>query len=577
MDAKLNSVDLEILWTRLSSMVDEAATALLRTCFSSVIRDGNDYGCTVFDSEYNLLAQSTLGTPGFVGSLAIAMKAMGRLFPPQGLRPGDVLMTNDPWMCTGHLNDITLITPIFHRARLVAYAICTAHQADIGGRIAVIETREVFEEGLFIPPMKLFSGGEPNDTAFAFIRANVRMPDYVVGDVRAQLAANDVMARRLGQLLDEYDLADLSELSREMLSRTENAMREEVRRLPDGTFRHEVIIDRFDDEPIKICVAVTLANGEAIVDYAGSSSQVTRGINCCYTYTRSYSTFAVKCAINPTVPNNEGVLRVIKVLAPEGSILNAKFPAPVTSRTNVGNFLPEIVFRALAPLVPHRVMAGSGGAPLWAQRFAGRHQNGRPFVLFCVSRGGLGARPTSDGVSALAFPSNTVATPVEIVEGDGPVVFECKELSLNSAGAGKFRGGFGQHVKLKVLEGDMAPAGQVIATAKGGRLHYPVPGILDGQDAPKGVLIADGKPFDVSGKQVILGEGGSIEIFVPGGGGYGDPLERDTGLVEADVRNGFISSEQAKATYGVVMDCNGWDVDATASEHTRSLSRRAKS
>lgn len=570
MQSDIDPVKLEILWTRLNAMADEAATALVRTAFSSIIRDANDYACALFDAEYNLFAQSTFGGPGFLGSLPVALKKMGEAYPPHALNPGDVLITNDPWICTGHLNDITVVTPIFHADRVVAYAACCAHQADIGGRIAVAETREVFEEGLFIPILKMFEKGEPNHTVFQFIRANVRVPDYVVGDLRAQVAANDVMQRRLTDLMHEYGMRDVQGLSREIIRRTEAAVRANIRQFREGTYRSEVSIDTFDDQPITIATAVTLKEGKVLVDYTGSTPQITKGVNVCLNYTSSYTAFAVKCAVSPLLPNNQGVLRAIQVSAPEGSILNARFPAPVNARGSVGQFLPEIVFGTLASLMPERVMAGSGGAPVWAQRFTGRRKNGRRFTLTCVSRGGFGARPTSDGISTLAFPSNTNAAPVEVVEGHAPVLFEKKELRRDSAGAGKYRGGFGQHVVIRVRDDELPEGGHLIASAKGGRFHYPVPGVLGGHDAPKGAIVANGEQFQISGRQVILGPGGRMELLLPGGGGYGDPLERELALVQEDLRSGLISAEQALSAYGVATDASGWRIDVERSRKIRA-------
>ncbi|MCC6535746.1 MAG: hydantoinase B/oxoprolinase family protein [Burkholderiales bacterium] len=576
MQGSMDPVELEILWTRVTAMVDEAATALVRTAFSSIIRDANDYACALFDADYNLFAQSTFGGPGFIGSLPVTMRKMGEAYPPQALNPGDVLITNDPWICTGHLNDIAIVTPILHRSRVVAYAACCAHQADIGGRIAVAETREVFEEGLFIPILKLMERGEPNATAFQFIRANVRVPDYVVGDLRAQVAANDVMRRRLLDLMREHGMADIQALSRSILDRTEAAVRASIRRFREGTHRGEVSIDTFDDQPITIATAVTLKDGEVHVDYTGSTPQIAKGVNVCLNYTASYTTFAVKCAVSPLLPNNEGVLRAIKVSAPEGSILNARFPAAVNARGAVGQFLPEIIFGTLASLMPQRVMAGSGGAPVWAQRYSGRARNGRRFMLTCVARGGFGARPTSDGVSTLAFPSNTNAAPVEVIEGDAPIVFEKKELRRDSAGPGKYRGGFGQHVVIRVRDDALPDGGHLTASAKGGRFHYSVPGVLGGHGAPKGAIIANGERFEVSGRQVILGPGSRMELLLPGGGGYGDPLERDLDLVRDDLRSGLVSPEQALSAYGVVTDASGVHIDVAATERTRAQRKAAQ-
>jgi len=565
-----DSIRLEVLWTRLNAMADEAATALVRTAFSSIIRDANDYACALFDAEYNLFAQSTFSGPGFLGALPVSMKKIGEVFPPSSLSPGDALITNDPWICTGHLNDITVVTPIFVRKKIVAYAICCAHQTDIGGRISIAEAKEVFEEGLFIPILKMLEKGVPNPAVFGLIRANVRAPEYVIGDLRAQLASNDVIARRLTQLMSEYSMKDVQKLSHEILKRTEASVRNNISKYSEGTYRSEVAIDTFDDEEIKLVIAITLKNREILVDYTGSTPQISRGVNVCMNYTRSYTTFALKCAISPLIPNNEGVLRPIKIIAPEGSILNAKFPAPVNSRQSVGQFIPEIVFRTLSNLMPECVIAGSGGAPVWAQRLIGKRKNGKRFLLTCVSRGGLGARPNSDGISTLAFPSNTNATPVEILEGDGPIVVEKKELIRDSAGAGKYRGGFGQHIILRAREDGLEEGTNLIVNAKGGRFHYKVPGILGGLDAPKGAIIAHGDSLNVSTKQVTLEANETIELKLPGGGGYGDPLTRDLKLIEDDLHNGLISADEAKISYGAIVDSSGWKVDMTKSDILRS-------
>ena len=574
MSKPIDAIRLEILWTRLNAMADEAATALVRTAFSSIIRDANDYACALFDAEYNLFAQSTFSGPGFLGALPVAMKKIGEVYPPSTLHPGDALITNDPWLCTGHLNDITVVTPIFFRDRPVAYAVCCAHQTDIGGRISIAEAKEVFEEGLFIPILKLVEQGIPNPAVFGLVRANVRAPDYVVGDLRAQLASNDVIARRLVQLMTEYGMDDIQPLSTEILSRTEASVRANIRQFAEGTYRSEVAIDTFDDEEIRIAIAITLKDGEVLVDYTGSTPQIARGVNVRLNYTRSYTNFALKCAMSPLLPNNEGVLRPIRIIAPEGSILNARFPAPVYSRQSVGQFLPEIVFRTLATLMPDRVIAGSGGAPVWAQRFLGRRKNGKRFLLSCISRGGLGARPQSDGISTLAFPSNTNAAPVEILEGDGPIVCEKKELIVDSAGAGQYRGGFGQHMVIRVREDEIEPGTKVIVNAKGGRFHYMVPGILGGQDAAKGAIVANGETLQVSSKQVIMNSGESLELKLPGGGGYGDPYARDFRLIEEDLRNGLVSAEQAGRSYGVVTDSSGWKIDVAGSEALRRATRK---
>jgi len=575
MTNKIDPIQLEIVWTRLMSMVDEASVALERTAFSEPVRDGKDYACSLCDAEYNLIAQGTLGSPGFVGIIPGLIKNIGQAYPPETLREGDVLITNDPWIVCGHSSDIAVVTPIFSHGKLTAYAASVAHHIDIGGRTMTQETRDVFEEGLFIPILKLYEGGQANETVFEIIQANVRVPDYVVGDLRAQLAANDVMARSLLNLMEEYGMADIREFSHEILARTETAVRDNIRQFPDGVCRNEAFIDKFDDQPIKIAVEITLNNGDIVVDYTGSSPQINRAVNVCFNYTFAETALAMKCALSSSVPNNEGGLRPLKVIAPEGSILNARFPAPVNSRLAVVFFLPEIIFGALAQLMPDRVMAGCGSSPMWSFRATGQWLGGRQFLSMHFCRGGIGARPSSDGISTLAFPGNAAIIPAEIAEGNGPLIIEKRGLRTDSAGAGKYRGGLGHHEIIRVLSGDRAPTGLVTANIRAGRFHYPVPGLLGGHNGPNGVVIADGETFTNSSKQFNLKPGGYVELLTPGGGGYGDPLERDPVLIEKDVRYGFVSPEAAKDSYGIVMDESGWNVDMEASEKLRAARRKS--
>jgi len=570
MPGKIDPIQLEILWTRLISMVDEAGTALTRTAFSEIIREAADYGVGLFDTDYNLLAQCNFGTPGFLGALPFMMKKIGEAYPPETLKDGDVLITDNPWVCCGHTNDITLANPIFFKGKLVGYGICIAHHMDVGGRSYTSETRDVFEEGLLIPILKLYEEGQANDTIFQFIRANVRNPNHVIGDIRAQLAALDMMSRRLVHLLDEYNMENIQEVSYEILNRTEAAVRESIRQYPEGSCSKVVPIEQIDGQPIEIAMTVTLKDGEIVVDYSGTSPQVTKGINVCFNHTQSQTALALKCAFCPSVPNNSGGLRPIKVLAPEGSIVNARFPAPVNMRTVVVLYLPEIIFTALAELIPERILAGSGSTPGWYLTITGLRQNNRPFLTRCGGKGGLGARNGSDGVSSLSFPANGAMAEVELSEGDGPVLFKKRELSEDSAGAGKYRGGLGLHQVVEILGGDLGPVGSAYATMQIGRMHYPAPGLFGGQDGPKGVAIANGETLTAGTKPLNLIPGNYMEYWIPGGGGYGDPLERDLSLVEQDLRNGLVSIEAAEDVYGAVLDQSGWNVDRNASEKRRT-------
>lgn len=577
MTSRIDPIRLEILWTRLISMVDEAGTALKRTAFSEIIRDAADYGCGLFDTEYNLLAQCNFGTPGFLGALPSMMKEFGEAYPPETLQPGDVLITDLPWVCCGHTNDITLASPIYFKERLVAYGICIAHHMDVGGRSYTSETRDVYEEGFLIPILKLYEGGSPNDIMFKFIRANVRNPNHVIGDLRAQLAGLDMMARRLTHLLEDYNMEDIQDLSHEILNRTEAVVRASIRQCPEGTCSKVVPIDKIDGQPINIAVTVTLKNGEIVVDYTGTSPQLpTKAINVCFNHTQSQTALALKCVVSPSVPNNSGGLRPIKVIAPEASIVNARFPAPVNMRTAVVLYLPEIVFSALADLMPDRVIAGSGGTPGWYFGIVGQRQNGHRYFTRCCGKGGLGARSNSDGVPTLSFPANGAISRIEIAEGDGPVFFIKRELHTDSAGAGKYRGGMGTHQIVKILEGDLGASGPSHAVLQAGRMYYPVPALFGGQEGPLGVTTINGEAVKFTARPATLMPGDSVEFFVPGGGGYGDPLERDPSLVEQDIRNGFVSPEAAKNLHGVIMDKSGWNVDIKATKKMRAVKRQSR-
>lgn len=545
----LDPITLEMLWQRLNSTVDEVAAALVRTSFSTVVRDVNDYACAVFDARARLLAQSADCTPGLCGPLGTMLRHMLSVCPPDLLEPGDVLMGNNPWMGTGHHNDVSVATPAFHGGRLIGFAMCAVHHVDIGGRRATTESRDNYEEGLRIPVCKVYRAGVANEDVLAFVRENVRSSDKVIGDLRAQFGANHVAVQRLRDFCVEQRWTDLQLLADEIVQRTEALTRGEIAKLPEGIYVHEAPIDVIDGNTISIRVAVHLKDGEIVVDYEGSSPQVARAINATLTYTSAYTIFALKCILNVPVPINEGFLARLRVTAPPGSILNARFPAPVFARTGIGNFLPEIVFSALAPALPDRVVGGAGSTPLWAQYLYGQRVGGTEFATFNATNGGLGARANQDGISCLAFPVNVANTPVEVLESEVPVLCEKRTLWVDSAGPGRFRGGLGQEFALRVLAEDLGPEGPLVAGCRGGRFFYPVSGFLGGGQGPKGELLVNGTP-DISGRQLLLGPGDVITCRIPGGGGIGDPRERDRTLVERDLENGLITEEHARRAYG---------------------------
>ncbi len=402
----LNPIILEVMWNRLLSVANEQQVALMRTAFSTIVRESQDLACGAFDTRGNMIAQSLTGTPGHINPMATGARHFLAAYPPETLKPGDVLVTNDPWQTAGQVNDFTVLTPVFREERLVAYFANCCHSPDIGGRILSAEAREVYEEGLRVPIMKLFDQGEPNHELLKIVRANVRTPDETVGDLYAQTACNDVGARSLLQMMAEFGLETIDPLADEIIARSERAMRDGIRQLPNGTYKHEVWSDGFE-EPILICVTVTIEDEDIYIDFAGSSPQSSRGINVVMNYTHGYASFAMKAAVSPEVPHNEGAFRPVHVTAPEGSILNCKEPAAVASRHLIGHFLPSAIFGALAPALPGKLMAGSAD-PIWLTIWRGTWPETRtPSQLTVFLVGGTGARAVKNGLNTTGFPTST--------------------------------------------------------------------------------------------------------------------------------------------------------------------------
>src|ERR687891_387000 len=467
----IDPVTLEVIWNRLLSVTNEQQDALIRTAFSTIVRESQDLACGMFDTQGRMIAQSISGTPGHINAMATSMKHFLAAFPVHKLEAGDVLITNDPWQTAGQINDITITTPIFRNGKMVALFANTCHSADIGGRILSAEAREVFEEGLRIPIMKLFDRGRANHILMQIVRANVRQPDEVIGDFYAQTACNDAGGRALLEMMDEFGLDSIDAIAEEIIHRSELAVRAEIRKLPNGEWSNETWSDGFET-PIVVRCAVKVSDDDIFIDFTGSSPQSTRGINVVFNYTHAYASFAIKAAICPDVPHNEGSFRPVHVSAPPGSILNALEPAPVASRQVIGHFIPSAIFAALSGALPGRLMA-PGADPIWLSVWRGENP---PFTLTVFQVGGTGARPSKDGLNAVGFPSGVAGVPAEVIESLSPVVLKQRELRRDSGGAGTWRGGLGQLTEF-ARRGKGKGGGRPIS----GPTRYPPPGILGGQ------------------------------------------------------------------------------------------------
>ena len=570
MKRTFDPITLEIYWRRLISIVDEADAAVARTAFSSLIRDAHDYSCCLFDVQGRELAQASMTTPGQLGGMTQGVKKICRTFPRDSHKPGDVLITNDPWLLAGHLPDIIVVTPVFHKARVVAFAACVFHHRDIGGRLG-IENREVYEEGLFIPLLKLYDGPNLNNGILEMIRANVRLPENTIGDIRSQVAANHVLSVKLVEMLEETGLDSLDDLSDEIIGVSERTMREGIQEIPDGTYSHESFIEQPGGlKPLKVKVKVNVTGSNIVLDFDGTAPQVDRGINCVLNFTYAYVFFAIKSAFAPEIPNNDGCTVPVEVKAPEGSILNCRFPVAVTGRTSIGHLLTEVIYQALAKAVPQKILAEGGSSPAWWKVISGRRKDGKKFSETLLISGGMGASARYDGRSCAPFPQNCSNEPVEILESEAPLLVRKKELVPDSGGPGKFRGGLGQELIFEIPKAEYGPLPPVATTLIGGRFHLPAQGILGGKSGEKGSFILNNKPQDWGG-QVYSNPGDMMRFRHPGGGGYGNPLRRPIELVEEDARNGYISVEAAKKHYGVVIDKRTYKANLSATEKLRKM------
>ena len=556
---QFDEIRYQLIWNRLISAIEEQAQVVIHTAFSQSVRECGDLSAGVFNRRGQMVAQAVTGTPGHVNSMAICVEHFLAKFPIDGMKPGDVFVTNDPWLSVGHYHDVTVVTPAFHKGRAVGLLANTCHIVDMGGLGFGPDARQCFEEGINIPIMHLAREGVVNEDLMGLLRTNVRNPTDMEGDFYAMMACNDDGARRLVGMLEEFEIDDIEEVGDYIIDQSRKSIVNAIKKLPNGDYPHSVELDGFD-EPIRIQAKLTIADEHIHIDYEGSSPASTYGINLVHNFTLAYTTFGVNCIIGPNIPCNAGSIEPITVSAPEGGILNAVRPMPVSARHVIGQMLPDVVFGCLAPVIPDRVPAEGAGA-MWNPMLRGGPTGVAPEVIasadelsedydvIMFNTGGTGGRPTMDGLSTTAFPSGVRTPPVEAVETCFPLVIWRKELRERSGGAGKFRGGLGQTIEIG------GEAGTPFSVAAMFDRTWNAPrGRFGGMDGAKGeVRLKSGPELESKGRQSVP-YGDRLILELPGGGGYGDPRDRDRQAIVDDVLDGLISAEDAKRDYGIDVD-----------------------
>jgi N-methylhydantoinase B len=529
--------------------MDEVDAAIVRTAFSTIVGESRDFGCVMMDAGGHSLAQSQLSSPPFTVMLPRTTKHAISVFKDR-VEPGDVFIQNDPWVGTGHLPDLSIITPVFHRGALLAFIATAAHVADIGGRMDFFDARDLYEEGLRIPFAKIVKAGKPNDELMAIIGANVRVPDMVLGDVRAIIGANAVGAQGLTAFLHEYGPEAFQYLGEQILSRSEQAMRDALTELPDGVYAYEHVIDGYMT-PVTIKVAVTIKGDAMHIDFTGTSPQSRYAINCTESATTADTVYPMKCSLAPHIPNNEGLYRPITLHAPKGCILNATFPSSVRARSKTSMQINSAIYGALAQAMPGRVQAGSGG--FWAVHVNGVDPRGEPLNASILPWGGKGAVDGMDGHPTMPFPTNGTVTPSEIVENHVPLIFRYKRLLMDSGGPGKYRGGLGQEISLRCTSDYPLYVG-----VRPDKIKYPPPGVRGGTSGTPGSFEINGVVGDYQTPlPAAFKAGDELIMRLPGAGGYGNPGERDPARVARDVLLGFVSSQRAEELYRVALCADG--------------------
>ena len=572
MSARLDPVTVGILWDRLIAIADEATTTLHRAAFSTAVRESNDFAITILDGRgEGTLAAAQSGLPSFISTQAVTLGHALKLFPLETLQPGDVIITNDPWLATGQAMDVTMLAPIFLGERLVAFAGSVAHSPDLGGARQWARASDVYEEAIALPLLKLYRAGVPSDDIFALLRANCREPARTLGDIDAMLAAMQILSDRLLELMEEAALTDLDELADVIYGLSEKIMREAIAAVPDGSYSARVLLDDRLPDPVTGAVGgdlgqlaieatITIAGDGLVVDFAGTSVARRNSTNATAVFTASYAKYAVRYVLVPLLPHNAGFLRPVTIVVPDGCALGVRRPAATANRHIIGQQACDAIFGALVQAVPDRVMAPGGSTPNWLLVMAGSGRDGHPYSRILPLAGGLGAFPAKDGEIAF-FPANLLSTPMEMVESEQELVVVEKSVIPDSAGAGRFRGAPGQRVVLRAQA-------RTLFTMLTGKVDHPAQGLLGGLPGRAGVLLLNGEPIGPG--DGVLEPGDVLWIETPGGAGLHDPRERPVAAVLRDVRHGLVSVEQARAAYRVALVAGTLEVDDAATARLRA-------
>ena len=528
---KVDPVRLGLIWRRMDGIVDQVAETFVRAAFSVVVRDNYDMAFSLFDERGRQLTQSKRSIPSFMGTLPRTLQAVLEKHPANTLAPGDTIITNDSWIGTGHLNDISMIHPIFRYGTLIAFAASTAHTVDIGGAPSP-SARDRYEEGLTIPICKIVEAGTESPVVLSFLEENLRQPTETLGDIRAQFAAYRDCARMLNRLFDEEEIDGLAVVADEIIKRSQLSMEAAIEALPDGTYTDGFDIDGVD-QPLRVECIVTISGNTISIDFTGTSDQVLWPINSVLNYTQAYACYAVKCLLDPNAPNNAGTLAPISVSAPEGCLLNATPPAPVWGRHLSGHYVPPAIFGALAEVLPDKICAESG-SPLWNVYFSGKKPNGDGnFVKMFFMNGGHGARSHGDGPGCLSFPSNVSNQPIEAFEHQAPLLVTEKALVPDTGGAGKYRGGNAQRIGF-ISRSDQP----VTMTIRHERVGFPPRGLLGGEVGSVGIDMVNGRKIPAKSR-TELKPGDEVSFQTPGGGGLFPPSEREPDMIQNDARSGL--------------------------------------